>query len=527
MRARLTILAATLVLSLLAAPQALAVPAFSDFATGLNQPRGVAVDVNGNVYVAESGASRIRKYDKNGVLVATLGTTGTGNGQMQQPTGVAVDANGNVFFADRGNKHVQRLAPDGAFVRDFGVFADPAGVEVDAAGHVLVVDVADDILVKFAPNGTLLNVYGKPGGGSGSGPGEFNAPLDVDADPSGDTIVADSVNNRVQRLDPFGVPVSGWTSPAGITSPAGVSHDLHAHTWVTDQTANVFRELDPNGNVLQTLGGPGAGPGQFSGPYGIDVDCTEAVFVADPGNSRVQRWGEAVDPIAPPCVVPTNTRSPLVAGQVTVGSGLALDPGDWIGAPTPTFAYRWQRCPTLDGESCGDIPGARGLTYVVTEADRGNRLRAVVVGTNVAGTVAESTDMTAAVPTVPVTPLPPAPPNPAPTPGPPNTSPPVVKRIGFAGFRVSCPVTGRITCEVRAELVGPGRVKLAAASGEVRFKQDREFKLRLVPGARALIAGGYRRTAAFRVRVDGIERFNERVKINRGVLKHFGKGKKR
>lgn len=521
----------SLALAVLAVPAAARAQTFTTFGAGVvSDPRGVAVDQDGFVYVADLDNSLIRKFDNTGGLIASFGPGQTGNAALEEPVGVAVGNQAHdpdIYVANQGNDKVLKMSSDGTQLLDFGAFGNPTSVEVDEANHVWVADAAEDILVKFAPDGTLLNVYGKPGGGPGSGPGEFNDPLDVGTDPPGDTFIADSGNARVQKLDPFGSQLLQF-SGAGVGQPAGVDRDLTGEIWVTDHAGDVFSRRDAGGNIIGSpLGGSGTATGEFNGPYGIAVDCTLNVFIADSENDRMQRYGTSDEP---PCVAPFNTRSPELAGLPQVGSGLALDRGDWTGSPSPAFSYRWQRCSSRDGASCGDIAGQRGLAYTITDADRGFRLRALSIATNTEGTVAQPTDMTPLIPVQPVPPLPPVPPNPPPTPPGPNTNPPTVKRQGFSRFRVNCPVTGRVRCTVRGDVVGggaPGFATLAAVTGTVPYDTSRVFKLRLTSRARALLRRGYDERAVLRVTVDGKRRFTARMRFNRRTVKRFGGGQRK
>jgi hypothetical protein len=526
--------------------------AFGATGTGagqFNDPLGVAVDQKGVVYVADSGNARIQKLaftPVGGVITGSflgeIGPTVPGGTNLVTPFGVAVDNpkvqtdDPNVYVADPGTGHVQKLAPDGSFLLDFGVFGNPIGIDVDATGHVYVTDngTGKDIVAKFAPDGTLLNVYGKPGGGSGSGPGEFDNPQDVSIDPTGDIYVADGNNNRMQRLSPTGAFVSQTT---GLSDPAGLHHALELtgpttlvdRMWITARGSDQFFKLDETGAIIQTEGGTGTAVGEFTDPYGLAADCDGNVFVADSTNDRVQRLG---DLNTPPCSPPDNTTSPQLAGQAQVGSGLALDPGDWTGSPDPRISYRWQRCSTDQAISCGDIAGERGppggLTYTVTDADRGFRLRAVVIGANVDGVVAEATDMTPRVPTVPINPLPPTPP---PNPAPPRSGgsssvPTKVTRTGLATFTVDCPPTGARTCQVFGDLVARGKkgfVTLASVSGEVPFDDSDGFRLALTKRGRSLLKQVSRK-AVLRVSVDGVRLLTDQVRVTRKDIKQFRPG---
>ena len=170
-------------LALLALPVAASAQTFTTFGVGtVSSPRGIAVDQEGNVYVADLDNSLIRKFDNTGGLLASFGDGAMGGVNLEQVIGVAVGnqkVNPDIFAATQGNQKVFRLDSGGNQITDYGVFNAPTSVEVDEANHVWVADAGDDIVAKFTLGGTLLNVYGKPGGGSGNGPGEFTDPLDV------------------------------------------------------------------------------------------------------------------------------------------------------------------------------------------------------------------------------------------------------------------------------------------------------------------------------------------------------------
>lgn len=80
-------------------------------------PRGMALDADGNLYVADWGNDRIQILSASGAVIDTIGETGSGNGQFRLPKGVAVDGDGNVFVLDTRNQRVQKFRPAGGASR--------------------------------------------------------------------------------------------------------------------------------------------------------------------------------------------------------------------------------------------------------------------------------------------------------------------------------------------------------------------------------------------------------------------------
>ncbi len=181
--------------------------------------RGITVNAAGEVYVADSGYSRICRFSSTGAFIRYLGSGGSGNGQFNNPSGIAVDSAGNVYVADWGNKRVQKLAPTGTFLQQFGSAGDadgqfhaPRGVELDSSGNVYVADQYLHRVVEFDPSGAFVRMWGKPDGTYGTGPGEFSQPYDVALDGAGNLYVADMGNARVQKFAPTGEFVTSWGS---------------------------------------------------------------------------------------------------------------------------------------------------------------------------------------------------------------------------------------------------------------------------------------------------------------------------
>jgi DNA-binding beta-propeller fold protein YncE len=131
---------------------------------GLNRPQGLAVDGQGNVYVADSGndarniPASIIRFSANGAETASLGRAAG----LNSPQGIAVDPSENVYVADTGNNRVVKLSPGGDLAGVLGRsvrFNVPTGVAVDKNGAVYVADKFNDRLVKLFPDGSLAALW--------------------------------------------------------------------------------------------------------------------------------------------------------------------------------------------------------------------------------------------------------------------------------------------------------------------------------------------------------------------------------
>lgn len=278
----------------------------------LNSPQDVVVDSAGNVYVVDGSLNdRVQKFTSSaGDAILTIGRamSGNGAGQLNNSYGVAVDNNGNVYVADTSNNRVMKFPPEGGNeVLRFGTGAggssslqlqSPHGVAVDNAGNVYVADYSNQRIQKFGPGGgaailTLgtTDVYG-------NGPNEFSNPNDVAVDNAGYIYVADTSNDRVQKFAPTGgnaIQTFGTgTSGSGLDQlyqPSGVDVDAAGNVYVADTFNNRVQIFSPSGgNAIRTLGTGvgGTGDGQLNRPLDVAVDKDGNVYVADTDNNRIQ-----------------------------------------------------------------------------------------------------------------------------------------------------------------------------------------------------------------------------------------------
>jgi len=211
---------------------------------------GITVDGSGNVYVTNRNAHRVAKYDSNGALITSWGGQGAGDGQFNYPYDVTVDGDGYVYVAESSNHRIQKFDSDGNFISKFGIqgsgdrqFNAPTGIAMDSAGNFYVVERLNNRVQKFDSDWNFLTKWG----GSGNGDGKFNSPWGIDVDSNGYVYVVDTNNNRIQKFD-------------------------------------------SDGNFLGKWGGLGAEDGKFNQPYGIAADSFGNIYVTDRNNHRIQKF---------------------------------------------------------------------------------------------------------------------------------------------------------------------------------------------------------------------------------------------
>ena len=293
-------------------------------------PSGVAIDASGNVIVADTGSNRIRKVTPQGV-VTTLAGNGSAmfadgassNSSFNGPCGVAVDASGNVIVADTGSNRIRKVTPQGVVTTLAGngsaMFADGAssafnghfGVAVDASGNVIVADTGSNRIRKVTPKGVVSTLAGNGSASFASGIGSsatFNGPTGVAIDAGGNIIIADSSNNRIRKLTPGGtvstLAGSGTAASADgaafFSNPYGVAVSTTGCVIVADSSNHKIRLIYPNLTAITLVGGGSSGAisgstngvgtaALFLSPFGVAVDASGNVLVAELGNKRIRK----------------------------------------------------------------------------------------------------------------------------------------------------------------------------------------------------------------------------------------------
>ncbi len=183
----------------------------------LTWPTSVALDKDGNVYVADEWLQRISIFDKDGNFLDKWGKAGAGDGELDRPSGMAFDSEDNLFIVESGNNRVQKFTKEGIFLAKFGEegsaegqFNLPWGMTIDKSDDIYVADWKNHRVQKFSPEGTFLASFGT----FGTHVGKLNHPSDVAVDGEGDVYVCDWKNHRVQIFAPDGEVITSLIGDA-------------------------------------------------------------------------------------------------------------------------------------------------------------------------------------------------------------------------------------------------------------------------------------------------------------------------
>ncbi|HEX8053896.1 MAG TPA: hypothetical protein VF517_12960 [Thermoleophilaceae bacterium] len=244
-------------------------------------PYDVDADALGNLFVADTQNNRIQKFTPEGRFVRMWGrnggdgTAGVGPGEMDQPRGLATDPFGNVWVADHENARVLKFdndgkllltlganGGDGSYGEGVGEFNSPRGICSDSAGTIYVADDVNHRIVKLAnADGRVLATFGKPGGpasGFGTGPGEFRLPYGCAVDNRNRLWVADTNNNRVVVLTTDGLFIRNWGVNGGDgTGGSGQGEFDEPYNAGGDCAGNIYISDEDNHRV-QVFGEPGS-----------------------------------------------------------------------------------------------------------------------------------------------------------------------------------------------------------------------------------------------------------------------------
>jgi trimeric autotransporter adhesin len=299
----------------------------------LRRPEGLALDAGGNLYVADSGNNRIRRVDAATGTIVTVAGDGSaaygGDGgpaaraALDRPRAVVIDREGRLVIADSGNSRIRRVDANGVITtiaggeRGFagdGAAAtaarldEPCALAVDGAGNVYVVDQRNRVVRRIdAADGTIATVAGvaprrTPGADDAATAVALTEPSDVAVEPSGALLIADQGARRIRRVaggrmsTVAGNGLEGATGDGGPAAAARLGRALRIavdaadNVWIADMTSYRIRRIDAATGLIDAVAGSGeqgrhdeSGPALSNSfaPLGLALGASGSIYVTD------------------------------------------------------------------------------------------------------------------------------------------------------------------------------------------------------------------------------------------------------
>ena len=315
----------------------------------LSTPYGVAVDSDNNLYIADGRNHRIRKVTASTGFISTVAGSTQGFGgdggsatvaaaKLNGPRGVAVDSDGNLYIADTGNNRIRKVTASTGFISTVagdgtkGLSGDggaataakldaPYGVAVDSDNNIYIAEYNNHRVRKVDTSatpwtisrvaGTETKSDGYDGDGGAATEARLKAPIGVAVDGSGNIYITDLLNERIRKVD----ATTGEISTVAGTGTPGYNGD-----------------------------GCRATTAQISAPNGVAVDGSGNVYIADGNNNRIRKIGPApagsapgacgaADSVPGPVAPPEPTVEPVGVFELTFAPAAGADPSAPMSQP--------------------------------------------------------------------------------------------------------------------------------------------------------------------------------------------------
>ena len=259
-----------------------------------SNPKYVAVDSEGSVYVTDLGNKRVQKFNSEGEFLIEWGNSGSLSGEFNAPAGITVH-NQSVYVVDRHLHRVQQFDLYGNFVNGWGAhgsgegeFLLPNGIDVDVNGLVYIVDTGNQRVQVFTSDGEYISEFGS----SGTDDDKFLNPVGISIE--NETVyVTDAGNNAVKKFKTDGTFMKNYDSSSGglVMGPYGIQSDGSGNMYIADYRNSRILYLGYDGLAITTWGEGGTRDGDFMSPTDIVMNDEGYLFVTDTNGNRIQKFG--------------------------------------------------------------------------------------------------------------------------------------------------------------------------------------------------------------------------------------------
>jgi len=328
----------------------------------LVRPFRVAVDSNGNIYIADYYSYRVRMVTASSGNISTIAGNGNpgyfgdneagASAQISDVHGIAVDSSGNVYIADTGNNRVRKIDTSGKITTIAGngtrgysgdgaaataaALWFPCGLAFDNSGNLYISDYGNSTVRKVDSKGTISTVagtgsYGFSGDGGSASKAALAYPYAIAFDSAGNLLIADTGNTDIRKVDTSG---NISTLKSGIT-PENIAVDSTGAVYFVDGVSSVVQKILPGGTIIPIAGdgkpyfagdGGPALQAELSQPQGVATDKSGNVFVADTQNQVIRRLTPVSFSVAAVTNAGSSQSGPIAPGEIVTLYGVGLGP---------------------------------------------------------------------------------------------------------------------------------------------------------------------------------------------------------
>ncbi|SMH72119.1 NHL repeat-containing protein [Candidatus Nitrosotalea okcheonensis] len=263
--------------------------------TTFKSPTGIAIDQDNNIYVVDSGNSKIKKFDDKNNLLLSWGDVGSASGQFKNPSGIFVNEN-YVYVADSGNSRIIMFNKTGSFVYSWGTYGDnpgmfqiPTAINSDHSGDLVVGDMGRGSIQLFDNKGTYEDKID-----SSFADGASFSGIKALAFDSRDNLYTISTDNKILKYSSIGKFLNWYgstgTDDGRFINPSAIAIDSKDNIYVADTGNHRIQKFDSHGNFLWSWSMQQNGQGGFEQPVGLAIDAADNIYVVDKQENSVQKF---------------------------------------------------------------------------------------------------------------------------------------------------------------------------------------------------------------------------------------------